>query len=53
MTSVELGAVLFYTGLFLMFLGVAGWMLHRWEIELKQALPRYRKPNRIGEGDRR
>lgn len=53
MTSADAGTVLFYTGLFLMFLGVTGLLLHRWEAELKQALPRYRKPNRVEEGDRR
>ena len=53
MTSVDPGAVLFYLGLFLMSLGVTGWMLHQWEIELKQALPRYRKQNRVEEGERR
>ena len=53
MISADPGVVLFYAGLFLMLLGVTGWMLHRWEIELKQFLPRYEKANRIEQGDDR
>lgn len=51
MTFADPGLLLFYTGLFIMFIGVSSWLLHRWERELKQVLPRYRKPNRVEEGD--
>ena len=53
MISADPGAVLFYAGLFLMFLGVTGWILRRWEIELKQVLPRYEKRNRVEQGGSR
>ena len=45
------GEVLFYAGLFLSFLGVTGWLTHRWECELTQLLPRYEKANRLEEGE--
>lgn len=53
MTSADPGTVLFYAVLFLLFLGVTGWILGRWEIELKQFLPRYEKRNRVEQGGSR
>ena len=51
MTSGDLGALLFYSGLFLMSLGMSGWVLHQWGRELKQALPQFQKANRVEQGE--
>ena len=51
MISADGGALLFYLGLFLMVLGTTGWLLHRFERELTQLLPRYEKANRVEEGE--